>query len=116
MLPDSQISYVYEARIVLASHWERPAAHDGKADGGLLEKLDLSDETIVGVGQMTIAADIVPYSGVICALAKREEIPDRHRYSPRKQTSVASLETRSCLMRRSVYAIRACLGSWRYNC
>ena len=43
-----------------------------KADGVFLGTLDLSDETIVGVGQMRTAADIVCYSGLICACEKGE--------------------------------------------
>ena len=39
-----------------------------------MEKLDLSDETIVGVGQMRTAADIVCYSGVLCACEKGENL------------------------------------------
>ena len=39
-----------------------------------LGKLDLSDETIVGVGQMRTTADIVCYSGVICACEKGENL------------------------------------------
>ena len=42
-----------------------------------LGKLDLFDETIVDVGQMRTTADIVCYSGVICA-SRREKMSDRH--------------------------------------
>ena len=45
-----------------------------KADGMFLGKLDLSDETIVGVGQMRTTADIVCHSGVICASKKGENL------------------------------------------
>ena len=41
-----------------------------KADGVFLGKLDLSDEVIVGVGQMRIADDIVCYSTAISACVK----------------------------------------------
>ena len=41
-----------------------------KADGVFLGKLDLSDEVMVGVGQMRIADDIVCYSTAISACVK----------------------------------------------
>ena len=59
-LQDYQISSVNAISTVLTSHWEIPAAHDGKRMGYSWEKLDLSDETIVGVGQMRTTTDIVP--------------------------------------------------------
>ena len=58
-------------------------------------KLDLSDETIGGVGQMELPL-ILCATVVRSAHARREKISDRHRYSPRKQSCVASLENRSC--------------------
>ena len=40
----------------------------------ILEKLDLSDKTIDGVGQMRITVDIVCHSDVICACEKAENL------------------------------------------
>ena len=37
-------------------------------------RLDLSDETILGVGQMRTTADIMCYSGVVCACEKGENL------------------------------------------
>ena len=45
-----------------------------KADGIFLRKLDLSDETIVGVGQIRTAADFMCCSGAISACVKRENL------------------------------------------
>ena len=42
-----------------------------KADGVFTVKLDLSDEVIVGVGQMRIADDLVCYSTAISACVKK---------------------------------------------
>ena len=41
-----------------------------KAEGVFVVKLDLSDEVIVGVGQMRIAEDFVCYSSAINACVK----------------------------------------------
>ena len=60
-----------------------------KADGIFLKKLDLSDETIVGVGLMRTTADIVCYSGVICACEKGENLGSSP--VPFKKTNMCSI-------------------------
>ena len=45
-----------------------------KADGMIMGKLDLSDETIVGMGQMRTTADIMCCSGAISACEKGENL------------------------------------------
>ena len=66
-----------------------------KADGMILGKLDLSDETIVGVGQMRTTTDIMCYSGAISACEKGENLGSSP--VPSKKTNMCSIPgNRSC--------------------
>ena len=69
-----------------------------KADGMFLGKLYLSHKKIVGVGQMRTTADIVCYSGVICACEKGENLGS---------SSVLSKKTNMCSIPRDQIVLNA---------
>ena len=102
-LLDYQISNVNVTSTVLASHWERPACSRRKADGMILGKLDLSDETIVGVGHTRTTTDIMCYSGAISACEKGENLGS----SP-----VPSKKTNMCSIPGKQFVLNAKITTW----
>ena len=71
--------------------------------GFFLEKLDLSDETIVGVGQMRTTADVMCYNGVVCACKKGENLGS----SP-----VLSKKTNMCSIPGEQTVLNAKISAW----
>ena len=73
-----------------------------KADGIFLRKLDLSDETIVGVGQMRTTADIMCFSGAISACEKGENLGSSP--VPSKKTNMCSIPGEQIVLNAKISA------------